>query len=221
MIIGMLILRAIPLVGTISSWPNAYRIPHWTTILAFGIVGVLGVFLAPKAGFPEIGSSKITVVQRVVIPSVLGLGVGVISIFIDTILHLDYAIEIDLPTSLIAYPLDGILEEIQLRLLLTTFLVWLLSTMILKGKFQEHVFWAIAGIVAVAYTWWQIVVYTQFAGAVDTDTVVRFVVLTGAYFLVAAFVYRRFGFLAVVVMRLAQYLLWHILWKLAVSGIGY
>jgi hypothetical protein len=217
-ILGMLLLRAIPLVISIS-WPNPDRIPPWGVLLVFGAAGLLGVYLASRAGFPEIGSQHITPVQRFVIPSVMGVGFGIVTVLLDMLQPLDPALQIQFPTSLIAYPLGGIIEEILFRLVLTTLLVWLISTIILKGKFQQPVFWVIAFGIALLYAGLQIAAYAQIAGPVGGLTALRFILLIGVYFLVAAFVYRRYGFVAVVMMRLGQYAIWHILWGFFVTVI--
>lgn len=37
-------------------------------------------------------------------------------------------------------------------------------------------------------------------------------------FIAAAYLYRRYGFLSAVAMRLADYLVWHIIWGLLIQG---
>ena len=205
-----IILFFVPVEYPLPNQEQLVAIPRIIVIFALGYVGLR---LAPKAGFAEIYNATVSNKQRFLLPILIGLGFGVISVIFDLLQPLGVDLQIKLPGSLLVYPIGGILEEIMFRLLLTTSLVWLISTVIFKGKWQDQVFWFIAFAVGFLYAFLQIGQYATFTGSPVVPLVAfRFIVIIGVYFIVAAYLFRKYGFLAAVSMRLADYLIYHILW---------
>lgn len=194
------------------------RMVSWPSILAIWALGLIGVILAPRAGFPGMWDKEIQNRGRFFIPVLIGLSFGLLSVVLDLVQPLGGEIQIEFPASLVVYPMGGVLEEIIFRLLLTTFLVWLISTVILRERWQQGIFWMVAVSVALLYAFLQIGTYSMIAEKVTLLVGMRFLVLIGAYFIVAACLYRRYGFLSAVAMRLADYLVWHIIWGLLIQG---
>ncbi len=120
----------------------------WTTILAIAVMGFIGLILARRTGFPDIWDPKISQRQRFLIPTVIGLLYGVITVIED--LRSPSPVHLKLPLSIPFYAYGAILLEIILRLFAITFLVWLFSNVLLRGKWQTQVFW-IAAIIAALY----------------------------------------------------------------------
>jgi hypothetical protein len=125
---------------------------------------------------------------------------------------------IKFPASLVAYPLAGILEEIIFRLFLTTTFVWIISSVLLGGRWQEAIFWGVAVFLGVFYTLSQLSLYREVTGTLDILTLAQFFTVIAANFIVVAFLYRKFGFLAAISMRMGDYLLWHIIWGAITKG---
>jgi len=193
--------------------PNQEQMAAIPTILVIFALGLIGLRLTPKAGFAEMMDATISNKQRFLIPSLVGLGFGVVSVIFDVLQPLGADIQIKLPGSLLVYPIGGVLEEIMFRLLLTTFLVWFISTIIFKGKRQNQVFWIVAIVVGLFYAFLQIGGYAMLTGLrVELLVALRFIVLIGVFFILAAYLFRKYGFLAAVSMRLADYLIFHIIW---------
>jgi membrane protease YdiL (CAAX protease family) len=188
------------------------RMLSWLSMIVVTLLGVVGVFLAPRAGFARMWDGKVENRRRLIIPGLIGLGFGILSVAQDALQPLESEMQIAFPASLVVYPLAGILEEILFRLFLTTLLVWLGSTVILQGRGQQTVFWVVAVVVGLVYAMLQMAAYTMVAGEVTFVVGVWFLVQIGGYFVMAAYVYRRYGFLAAVVMRMGNYLIWHIIW---------
>ena len=188
------------------------RMLSWLSMIVGTLLGVVGVFLAPRAGFARMWDGKVENRRRLIIPGLIGLGFGILSVAQDALQPLESEMQIAFPASLVVYPLAGILEEILFRLFLTTLLVWLGSTVILQGRGQQTVFWVVAVVVGLVYAMLQMAAYTMVAGEVTFVVGVWFLVQIGGYFVMAAYVYRRYGFLAAVVMRMGNYLIWHIIW---------
>lgn len=193
--------------------PNQEQMVAIPTILVIFALGLIGLRLTPKAGFAEMLDANISNKQRFLIPILVGLGFGIVSVIFDLLQPLGANIQIKLPASLLVYPIGGVLEEIMFRLLLTTFLVWLISTVILRDKWQSPVFWIVAITVGLLYAFLQIGQYAMLTGLpVEPLVALQFIVIIGVFFITAAYLFRRYGFLAAVSMRLADYLIFHIIW---------
>lgn len=188
------------------------------SIGAIWLVGWVGVFLAPRTGFADMWQKDITNHKRWLIPFLIGLGFGLLSIIFDYLQPLGEGSLIIFPASLVAYPLAGILEEIIFRLFLTTTIVWIISEILLRGRWQEAVFWGTSIFLGLFYTLSQINLYQNLTGTLDLLVLLQFFTMIAANFIVAAFLYRKFGFLAALSMRMGDYLLWHILWGAIAKG---
>jgi hypothetical protein len=202
----------------ISLFPSeqiASQMVNLTDTLSIGaiwLVGWVGVFLAPRTGFAAMWQPDISNIKRFLIPFLIGVGFGLITIIFDYIQPLGEGSLIKFPASLVAYPLAGILEEIIFRLFLTTTLVWIISNMLFSGRWQEGVFWGVAVFLGVFYTLSQLSLYQSLMGTIDLFILAEFFIVIAANFIVAAFLYRKYGFLAAISMRIGDYLLWHIFW---------
>jgi len=188
------------------------------SIGAIWVVGWVGVYLAPGTGFTGMWQKEISNIKRFLEPALIGVGIGLLSIGFDLIQPLGGESLIKFPASLVAYPLAGILEEIIFRLFLTTTLVWMFSNMLLRGKWQEVVFWMVNVFLGVFYTLSQLSQYQSLVGTIDILVLARFFVVIAVYFLLAAYYYRKYGFLAAISMRLGDYLVWNIVWGGIVRG---
>lgn len=218
-IVYMLILVVIVILRLlISVFPSeqiASQMVNLTDTLSIGaiwVVGWVGVYLAPRTGFAsmwQVGSSNL---KRLLIPLLIGLGFGLLTIIFDLIQPLGEGSLIQFPASLVAYPMAGILEEIIFRLFLTTTLVWMISNVLLSGRWQEGVFWGVSTFLGVFYTLSQVNLYQSLMGTVDLFVLAQFFIVIAAYFILAAYIYRKYGFLAAISMRVGDYILWHVLW---------
>jgi len=188
------------------------------SIGAIWVVGWVGVSLAPGTGFAGMWLKDISNFKRFVEPALIGAGIGLLTIGFDLVQPLGGESLIKFPASLAAYPLGGILEEIIFRLFLTTTLVWIFSNMLLRGKWQEVVFWVVNVFLGVFYTLSQLIQYQSLVGPVDLLVLARFFVVIAVYFLLVAYYYRKYGFLAAISMRMGDYLVWHIIWGGIVRG---
>jgi hypothetical protein len=221
LIIGVVIIVLRLLISLFPAGQIPVQMVNLTDSLSIGaiwLVGWVGVYLAPGTGFAGMWQAGISNVQRLLIPALIGVGVGVVSVILDLVQPLGAESLIKFPASLVAYPLGGILEEIIFRLFLTTVMVWIVSNMLLRGRWQEVVFWGVTVFLGVFYTLSQISVYQSLMGTVDWLTVARFFIMIGVYFILASYFYRKYGFLAAISMRMGDYLVWHIIWGAIAKG---
>jgi hypothetical protein len=198
--------------------PQLVNLTDSVSILAIWLSGWVGVYLAPGTGFSGMWQADIPHSKRFLLPLLVGAAIGVVTILFDLLEPVTGESLIKFPTSLVAYPLAGILEEIIFRLFLTTTLVWIVSNMILRGRHQEGVFWGVSIFLSAFYTLSQIDAYNRLIGTPDLLTLARFFIVIAANFILAAYFYRRYGFLAAISMRMGDYFVWYILWGALVRG---
>jgi hypothetical protein len=203
------------LINLFHSGQTASQIINLTDTLSIGVIwliGWVGVYLAPGTGFTGMWQRDISQRKRFLEPALVGAGIGILSVILDLIQPLASEELVGIPASLVAYPLAGIIEEIVFRLFLTTTLVWIISNMLLRGNWQELVFWAVNVFLGVFYTLSQLTQYDNLFASVNLLTAAHFFVMIALYFILAAFYYRRYGFLAAISMSMGNFLVWHILW---------
>jgi hypothetical protein len=190
----------------------------WLSVLLATIAGWVGLILAPKAGFPNMVSPHISNWRRLWLPGLVGLGAGLVMVVFDLLHPLGSAAQTQFPDSLAVYTLGGLIEEIIIHLFATTLLIWLISGLILRGRYQEPVFWAVAIGGGLLYWLLQINSIRSFfpelfsvALALQIFLIIVVTISAGAY------LYRKGGFLAALSLRYGFYLVWHIVWA---GGIG-
>jgi membrane protease YdiL (CAAX protease family) len=209
------------LISLFPSGQNASQIINLTdslSIAAIWLVGWVGVYLAPRTGFTGMWQKGISNRKRFLEPASIGVGIGLLSTVVDWIQPLASEELIKIPASLVAYPLASILEEIVFRLFLTTTLVWIFSNVLLRGKWQEGIFWVVNVFLGVFYTLSQLSQYENLIAPVDLLVMLHFFIMIAVYFILAAYYYRKYGFLAAISMSMGNYLMWHIIWGGIIRG---
>jgi hypothetical protein len=176
------------------------------------------MILAPHAGFAEMWASGMPIRHRVGDPLLVGIGLGLVMVLSDLFWPLGPELQTPFPDSIVVFSLAGLVEEILVHLFLTTALVWLISSVILKQRYGEAVFWVVAVAVGLAYWLLQISAIRTFFPEKFSDVLaVQLLFLIAATIILGAYFYRRRGFIAALALRYGFYLVWHILWG---GGIG-
>jgi len=185
---------------------------YWTTILLIAAMGFVGLILSRRTGFPEIWDTKVSNRQRFLIPTLIGLLYGVITVLKD--LPEPSPVHLRLPHSIIFYAYGAIFLEIMLRLFAIPFVVWLISNVILRGKWRTQVFW-IAVIVAALYEPLPYIREQLSSAPAIAAPSIMIEWATETLFLanvLSGWLFRKYGFLAPLTMRLSFYLVWHIIY---------
>jgi hypothetical protein len=184
----------------------------WITIAAIAGMGVIGFLLTDRAGFPQIWDAKVSNRQRIVIPCIVGLLYGIETVLRD--LPNPEPIHLKLPLSILFYSYGAVLLEIMLRLFTVTLVTWFLYRLVFRRRWQTAAFW-IAAVVAAFY---EPMPRVQEEMATTPPIAVPKIFVdwaTEPLFLanvLSAYLYRKYGFLAPLIMRLSHYLVWHILY---------
>ena len=193
-------------------------------IALVGLAGLVGVWLSHRTGFPAALDPRISNRQRFLYPALIGLGFGLLLVVneqftggIQRFLEQSGlpAFNVPFPASLFAYTGGAIIVEVIYRLLPIPLFLWLISTVLLRGRAQNQVFWGLALLTSA------IEPVTQELGLLQAGMVAVFAVnlVTGFGFNFAqAMMFRRSGFLAALTVRWAGYLVWHIIYGNLICG---
>ena len=208
---------AIDAVATVLSWP---------VILIFSLLGLAGVWLADRTGFMPALDPRVSNRQRYVVPLLVGAGIGTVASLLDLVtkgtqfLAENMGVEsfnTDYPLSLFVYTSGTVIVEALFRLFPFPVLLWLISYVILKKRWQEQTFWVLAIVLSLLEPLFQLI------GQMTPEVMANFgpffvtlflpVLLTNYPMGVAqAYVFRRYGFLASFTLRMGYYIIWHIVY---------
>jgi hypothetical protein len=192
----------------------------WTglaIIVPLGLIGVLGLNLGRLTGMWE---PELTLGAKLGLPTAAGLAIGAVMLLSDLMtgwtqelahkMHLS-SIHIPYPLSVPIYFGGAILVSILYFLVLLPPLVWLISDKLLKGRHEVAVYWWVAAPLAlvepvtqgdfsaIAESGWRAV-----PGAVE-DLLLNFA---------QVWFFRRAGFAAACLVRIAFYAVWHVAYGL-------
>jgi len=225
---GYLLLMAYLVVVKLAiiSVPDAFRstaqaaVFAWPMIASLVVLGLGGLWLARRCGLPGFWNPALPASRRWLLPVLLGVGFGILSIGVDALTGWTDVIErklgipsihIDFPASLLIYPGGAVIVNVIYYLIPIPLLVWLVSRVLLRGRFREPVFWTVGALAAAIEPLTQDLSYPGPAW-------VAVLVLLSDYALNLAQVslFRRGGFFATVLLRVSFYLIWHVVW----GGLG-
>lgn len=189
---------------------------EWKFLALWTILGWIGVVLSERTGFPKPWNGGISNSRRIILPLVIGILLGILAIatdwltgwthFVANKMHLK-TIHIDFPASLAIYPGGAIIVNILYRIFTIPFLLWIISTFILKGRFQNKVFWILAILLAFVEPLGDI-------GLKELGYIAMTIVFVQDYALniLESWLFRTYGFSAPIFMRIFFYMIWHVLW---------
>ncbi len=189
--------------------------------VVYGALGLIGFFLARRIGVPEIWDAPVTNQQRFLIPALLGVGVGLVWIIGDILFApfngIGRIVHPPFPTSIVAAITAGIGEETMFRLFFISFWTWLVSKIILRGRAFTPVYWFFSVLSAIAFGMAHLpslmfLYHWTTISQVPPVLLAELILLNGLMGLVAAYVFKRFGFLAPVGVHFWSDIIWHAIW---------
>lgn len=196
-------------------------------LVLYGGLGWLGLVLARRLGFADLWQPGITNRQRLLLPALVGGATGLFFVLADTLFsRLRSGAPLPhppFPTSLVASATAGIGEEIIFRLFFIAFWVWLVSAVLMKGRWQQQVFWSVAVVAALVFALGHLpslmfLLGLQQITEIPMALLGEIILLNGVLSLLAAFYLRNYGFLAAVSVHFWADVVWHVLWGL-VAGL--
>jgi hypothetical protein len=207
------------------------KIPAWQlalggagiTLVLYGVLGFLGLFLWRRLGFPEIWEAAVGNRQRFVLPALVGIGLGIVLIVGDLVFSrfngIGRMIHPPFPTSLVASISAGIGEEMMFRLFFISFWTWLVGKLILRGRGLAVVYWVVSVFSALAFGAGHLPSLMFILGVKDPllfppVLLLEIFLLNGVISLFGAYYFKKYGFLATVGIHFWTDIVWHMLWGL-------
>jgi hypothetical protein len=195
-------------------------------LIGYGGLGYLGLRLAQRLGFPALWDPELSHRQRWLVPALVGAATGLFFVVADALLRPLHGSgplpHPPFPTSIVASTTAAIGEELVFRLFFIPLWMWLISTLLLRGRWQNGVFWIVAVLSALAFALGHLPAVMLTLGIDQVSDVpialmAEIVLLNGVLSLLAAHYFRRYGFLAAVGIHFWADVVWHVLWGLIVA----
>jgi hypothetical protein len=190
----------------------------WSSIAIYGVLGLIGIWCGRATGFPEALQRR----SWLWLPVAIGVSLGAIEIGIDLLTHATQIIaqltgepsfNIDFPGSLLAYSGGGIQVEIEYRLFTLPFLLFLISNVILRGRGRTPTL-IVLGVISAALepVTQGVFIFIAGGGVVTPLMLLGYMVTALPGNALAVVLYRRYGLLAPLALRMGEYTIWHILY---------
>lgn len=203
--------------------------PTWVMALAnggivlvgYGFLAALAMVLSRRIGLPEIWESRVTNRQRFLTPLVVGLAVGMILIALDVFFNrfntLGTLPHPAFPLSILASLAAGIGEELVFRFFFISLWTWLVAKILLRGKYGDAVYWIFAVISALAFsaTHFPAVLYLynlKSIAEIPAMMIAQIFLLNTLISLPAAWLMKRYGYLAAAGTHFWADIVWHVVW---------
>jgi hypothetical protein len=178
-------------------------------------MGLIGAWISMYTGFPGAWDARISNKQRLLIPFIAGLLFGALFLATDLVTGMSQlqqerfnvpSTDVPFPASLFFYSAASILVEVVYRLFPIPVLLGLASLVIRSAKAREGVFWVLAVLTS-------LIEPIQQSGGTQVLPPLAFAFVLGQTFgfnLFQATLFRKYGYLASILARIAFYLLFHI-----------
>ncbi len=198
--------------------PSQMAVFAWPALAIFLATGSIGTLLTHAIRLPGTWSGAVPLRERLWLPTLAGLAMGVASIGIDRITGWTAisaaamgipSIHIAWPQSLLIYPGGAVIVNIIYYLVPIPLLVWLVTRWIRSPAQFNAVFWTVGALAALVEP------VTQGMGnglSTSPGTVLVFGVQDYVANILQVWAFKRAGFGASVVFRVAFYLVWHVLY---------
>ena len=194
--------------------PSQAKVFEWPFLGLWTALGSLGVFLSERTGFPppwEAAGAR----RRLLEPAVWGIALGILALITDAATGWSHAvaakmglpsIHIEFPASALVYPGGAIIVEILYRLFPITVLLCLLTRIHAFRQREGAVFWTLAVATSLLEPLGDLGLrslgFATMAAVFAEDYALNFV---------QAWTFLQSGFLAAIVVRVAFYVVWHVL----------
>jgi hypothetical protein len=222
--VGFLVLAKLIELAVHLPFQNASQqaIFSWKLVAFFSVLAILGSGFAHIIGFPGMWDPGVNNRQRIWTPVVAGvaLGAAMLAVVRATAFDSAYAAALHVPNlrfafpySLLFYVYAGVCSAILYCLFPIAFTVWFFGTLLLARRWPGPTFWTMAILVSLwepltmagQQRWVLVRSHPLPAGIL---AVLALIYVTD---IIAAYLFRRFGFLSALALRLSAFVVWHII----------
>ncbi len=203
--------------------PQAFADPaqasqfSWVSLAIYSVVGLVGVLLSLRTGFPDAWEAGQSLWPRLILPTAIGIGLGILMVLIDLstgftrLFAANHGLTqqyTNFPSMFLIFTAAPIIVETAYRLFIIPLLLWIVSSLILKGKVQTEIFWILAILTSLLEPLGQI---SDLQVLPQVLAITLGVIYFGINMIQAGF-FRKYGFLAAIMVRVGFYLVWHVLY---------
>jgi hypothetical protein len=188
--------------------------------LIFTIAGVVAILCMHRTGFPAAWDVRYPAARRIALPLIVGVAFGLLASAIDLITGASKILaeifgtpfNVGFPGSLFASVGGAVKFEAIFLIIPVPILLWLISNVILRGRGQAPTFWILAVISSLLepVVFQGVPLFILAQGAISLAAFLPVVVDGFGMNFSAAYLFRRYGLLAAVLVRLGHYLIWHV-----------
>ncbi len=202
--------------------PGQQGLFTWDSVAIYTVLGLVGIWCARATGFPAAWDARMSSTQRILLPAAIGLAIGIAEIGVDIVTAGTKALavatgqpgfNIDFPGSLLAYSGGALEVETLYRLFSLPFLVWLISSVLLRGRGQLVTLIVIGALAAGFEPVTQgLFLFLGGSGVLTPLMLAGYMLTALPENILAVVLFRRYGLLAPITLRLGEYLVFHILY---------
>jgi hypothetical protein len=197
--------------------PGQAAVFTWPALGIVSALGLLGAWLAGRTGFPAAWDRQIAPWRRLLLPALLGIGFALVHVLLNHMTgfaalqaarHGVVRQYTGFVPMLLVFTAALIIVEVVFRLFPVPLLLWLISNVGLGGRGQVPIFWALALISAALY------VLSQLIDLVILPAPLMIVLFLAIFSenITQSALFRRYGLLTAIVMRIAFYLVWNVMY---------
>ena len=192
-------------------------------LVVYGGLGFAGNKLSRETGFPDLWSPEVSLKQRLVIPMITGIVLGIVLICGDLIFSNINSIgrlqHPPFPLSLIASFTAGTGEEIIFRLFFISFWIWLISNVMLKGRGRNTVFLVVSVFSALLFAMTHLPAIMFLYGwmspaEIPSMLIAEIIIMNCIVSVFAILFFRKYGILAAIGLHFWADIVWHFIWPL-------
>jgi hypothetical protein len=189
-----------------------------TALVIFAVMGLIAIACAHRTGFPAAWDARIPATSRLLLPLSVGIVFGVVAALIEVVTRSLHILEAVFGPANVAFPgsvpvsISGAIKyELMFLIFPVSVLLWLISGLALRGRRERQTFWTLATLSAAIEPCIQgIPLMILSNGAIGPAAFGAYVIHSYAFNFTAGVSYRRYGLLAPVLVRLGNYLIWHV-----------
>jgi hypothetical protein len=202
--------------------PSGRQLPPLGVPIHLGVtlVGLAAIWCLHRSSFPAAWDARIPAQRRFLLPLLVGALFGLLAIGIElytgSLQRLQAVtgtkITVGFPQSLVVYTSLTPFLELEYLVLPVSLLLWLIAGVLLRGRGETSIFWVLALLASAIEPLQQAPDVIAAAGGTITGLgIALYVVHSFGFNFSAAVLFRRYGLLAPILVRVGNYIIWHIL----------
>ena len=193
--------------------PQQAKLYSWMALGILTVTGLIATWCASRTGFPETWDPEVPLTHRLVLPIAVGLALGALAILVDDLTGWTVIVakQLNIPTIQIRYPASaliypgGALISNIVTYAWIPILMWL-AGLATRGRWERERFWVFGTLCAL------IEPIGDFGLVGHPGIVAVTFAQDFALNIAQVYTFRRAGFASSVVLRVAFYLVWHVMW---------